>query len=115
MLNLAIQIIVSIVFIEITLSVFDTTVKAVVFGVVFFIALVLQAPLYCVLVYEYVPKIVIGVCAFLIGSVIIVTAVLGYVYSLLSSFAIFTTVMIMIFLAFFLAALAIYIQKINNI
>ena len=114
-INPAIQIILLICFIEITLSVHDTIVKAVVFGIVFFIALVLQAPVYWILVHEYVPKIVIAICAFLIGSVIVVIAVLGYVYHVLSSFEIFTTIMCLIFLAFFIAAFGIFLHKIKNL
>lgn len=61
------------------------------------------------------PKVVVGVCATLIGAVVVVIAVLGYWYQVLGSFAIFTTVMVLIFVGFFVAAVAIYIRRINNL
>lgn len=109
----ALQILLSIIFIEITLSVHKTIVEAVIFAIIFFVLVVLQVPLYYMLVHEYIPSVVIGICAGLIGSTIITISVLGYVYKVLSSFAIFTIIMALIFIGFFAASVAIYVHKYN--
>lgn len=83
-------------------------VEAVVSGLVFFILLVLQVPVYFYLAQEHVPKVVIGICSGLIGSVIITISILGYLFNVLSPFAIFAIIMFLIFVAFFMAAIAIY-------
>lgn len=71
-------------------------------------------PLYFKLTKEFVPKAVTIVSAVLIGAAVVAIAVAGYVKDVLSSFAIFCIVMVMIFLAFFLASVIIYIYKKTN-
>lgn len=84
---------------------------AVVFGIIFFVFIVLQAPIYYIIVYDHVPNHIIGICSFLIGSTVITVSVLAYVYHVISSFTIFTIVMCIIFIGFFAAATSIYIIK----
>lgn len=108
------QILICIIFIEVTLSVYKTIIEAVVFAIIFFILVVLQFPLYFILVHEYIPKFVIGICASVIGAAVITISVLGYLYNVLSSFAIFTIIMSLIFIGFFAASVALYTHRYNT-
>jgi hypothetical protein len=106
-----VQILLSIAFIEITLSINTNVILSVVFGLVFFIIVVLQIPVYYQLVHEYIPQYIIGICIFLICGAVIGLSVLGFVKNVLSSFAIFSVVMVLIAISFFLTSVVIYIQR----
>ena len=80
-------------------------------AIIFFIAIVVQIPVYYMLVHEYVPNLVIFACGGLIIGSIIAASVVGYIYKYLSSFAIFSIVMLMIFIGFYASATIIYLHK----
>jgi hypothetical protein len=107
----AVQILLCIAFIEITLGINTNVILSVVFGLVFFIIIILQIPLYYQLVHEHIPKHIIGICIVLICGAVIGLSVLGYLKNVLSSFAIFSIVIALISISFALTSIVIYINR----
>ncbi len=67
--------------------------------------------MYYMLVHEYVPKTVIGLCGGTVIGAVVAAAVIGYIRNVLSSFAIFSIVMLMVFIALFATSVALYLHK----
>lgn len=98
-------------FIEITVALFREIQVAIIFAIVFLVLVILQLPVYFMLVHEYVPKTVISLCGGTIIGAVVAAAVIGYVKNILSSFTIFSIVMLMVFITLFATSIALYLHK----
>lgn len=88
-----------------------TVVYATIFGVLFAIVVILQVPLYFKLTQDHIPKLVLILTSIPIGIIVITISIIGYINHILSSFAIFSIIMFIIFISLFITATILYLYK----
>ena len=113
-ISLCIKIAASLLFVLVTLGLYRSFIFVSIFALVFYIGIVLMVPLYFKYKYGFVRKRVYLPAGGLIIGGITALSIVGYIFNVLSSFAIFTIVMVMLFLGFLSASITLAISKANQ-
>lgn len=68
-------------------------------------------PLYFKLTQDHIPKLVLILTSIPIGIIVITISIIGYINHILSSFAIFSIIMFIIFISLIITATILYLYK----
>ena len=93
------------IFILVTLGIQTETIYVTIFSLIFFIIALGLVILYFYLRDNYVQKKVIITCSVLVFIASVALAVIGYILQVLSSFAVFTISLVLIYLSFLLSSI----------